>query len=91
MTNDYQANFDVIPKPPPADAAEPRPQYFASLNYFFEHPDWAVSLLLGGVCLLIPVINTMVILGYRYEIVEMKLRFPDQPYPKFDFSRFPSI
>src|SRR5436190_17202573 len=88
MTNDSQPSLDIASKPPPNDAAEPRPQYFASLNYFFEHPDWAMSLLLGSVCLLIPIINSMILLGYRYEIVEMQLRFPDQLYPKFDLSRF---
>src|SRR6185436_15089373 len=79
---------EVIPKPAFEETAEPRPQYFASLNYFFEHPDWGLSLLLGSVCLLIPVINTMILLGYRYEVVEMQLRFPDQFYPKFDVGRF---
>jgi hypothetical protein len=92
MTDSYSTaptgNYEPAPKPLPDNSAEPKPQYFASLNYFFEHPDWANSLLLGSLCLLIPVINSMIILGYRYEIVEMKVRFPDQLYPKFDFNRF---
>lgn len=88
MTNDSQSSLDIAPKPLADEPEEPKPQYFASLNYFFEHPDWATSLLWGSLCLLIPVINTMIILGYRYEIVEMKVRFPDQLFPKFDVSRF---
>ena len=81
-------SYDIPAKPLPDEGTEPRPQYFAALSYFFEHPDWAMTLLLGSLCFLIPVINTMILFGYRYEIVEMKVRFPDQLYPKFDFSRF---
>jgi hypothetical protein len=75
-------------KPLPDDGGVPKPQYFAALNSFFEHPDWGNTLLLGSLCMLIPVINNMIMFGYRYEIVEMKVRFPDQLYPKFDFNRF---
>lgn len=81
-------SYDIPAKPLPEEGAEPRPQYFAALSSFFEHPDWAMTLLLGSLCFLIPVINTMILFGYRYEIVEMKVRFPDQLYPKFDFNRF---
>ena len=80
--------IEVPPKPLPEDGVEPRPQYFASLNYFFEHPQWGLSLFFGSLCLLIPVISTMILFGYRYEIVEMKARFPEQLYPKFDIRRF---
>ena len=81
------ANYDPAAKLPPEEDA-PKPQYFAALNYVFEHPDWAMSLLMGSVCMLIPILNSLIILGYRYEIVELKVRFPDQLYPKFDFNRF---
>ncbi len=70
------------------NADEPRIEYFKTLNYFFEHPDWTNSLLMGSVCMLIPILNGILLAGYRYEIVEMKVRFPDQLYPKFDFARF---
>jgi len=81
-------SYDIPAEPLPDEQTEPRPQYFAALSYFFEHPDWAMTLLLGSLCFFIPVINTMILFGYRYEIVEMKVRFPDQLYPKFDISRF---
>ncbi len=81
-------NSTVPSKLSPTEGTVPEPQYFAALNYFFEHPDWGMTLLLGSLCMLIPVINNMIMFGYRYEIVEMKLRFPDQLYPKFDFNRF---
>jgi hypothetical protein len=79
---------DAPSKPFAEEGSEPRPQYFAALSYFFEHPEWPNSLLLGSLCSLIPVINTMILFGYRYEIVEMNVRFPEQLYPKFDISRF---
>ena len=75
-------------KPFSDDGGEPKPQYFAALNYFFEQPDWGNSLLFGSLCMLIPVVNNLILFGYRYEIVEMKVRFPDQQYPKFEFNRF---
>lgn len=81
------ANYDPAVKLPPEEDA-PKPQYFAAFNYVFEHPDWVMSLLMGSVCMLIPILNSLLILGYRYEIVEMRVRFPDQLYPKFDFNRF---
>lgn len=72
----------------PLAEGEPKIEYFKNYTYFFEHPDWANSLLMGSVCMLIPILNGILLAGYRYEIVEMKLRFPDQLYPKFDFARF---
>lgn len=88
FSSNPSANYDIPSKPSAGEGREPRPQYFAALSYFFEHPEWPNSLLLGSLCLLIPVINTMILFGYRYEIVEMNVRFPDQLYPKFDINRF---
>jgi hypothetical protein len=81
-------HYEVATKPLATEGNEPRIEYFAAFNYFFEHPEWGNSLLMGSVCMLIPILNAIVLAGYRYEIVEMKLRFPDQLYPKFDFARF---
>ena len=81
-------NYEVDTKPLATEGSEPKIEYFAAFNYFFEHPEWGNSLLMGSVCMLIPILNAIVLAGYRYEIVEMKLRFPEQLYPKFDFARF---
>src|SRR5258706_3538698 len=80
--------YQVPAKEGEAAAGEPKIEYFAAFNYFFQHPEWTNSLLMGSVCMLIPVLNGILLSGYRYEIVEMKLRFPGQLYPKFDFARF---
>ena len=87
MSLDNQPN-DSATKPLDKTGSEPRIEYFAAFNYFFEHPEWINSLLMGSICMFIPMLNGLILAGYRYEIVEMKLRFPDQPYPKFDFARF---
>ena len=92
MSSDPQSAAPAGNYQPPAKesraADEPKIEYFKTLNYFFEHPDWTNSLLMGSVCMLIPILNGILLAGYRYEIVEMKVRFPDQLYPKFDFARF---
>lgn len=81
----YSADPSGKPQP---EGETPKAQYFAAMNYVFEHPEWVMTVLLGSVCMLIPILSSLIIFGYRYEIVEMKLRFPDQLYPKFDFNRF---
>jgi Protein of unknown function (DUF4013) len=92
MSSDQYSTPPSGQSQPPAKeslaAGEPKIEYFQTLNYFFEHPDWTNSLLMGSVCMLIPILNGILLAGYRYEIVEMKVRFPDQLYPKFDFARF---
>ncbi len=84
----HSGNYEVATKPLATEGSERKIEYFAAFNYFFEHPEWGNSLLMGSVCMLIPILNAIVLAGYRYEIVEMKLRFPEQLYPKFDFARF---
>ena len=80
--------YGLPPKEKTAAGGEPKIEYFAAYNYVFEHPEWMMSMLLGSVCMLIPVLNSIIIFGYRYEIVEMRVRFPQLLYPKFDFGRF---
>ena len=87
MSLDKQSD-DFASKPLVTIGSEPKIEYFAAFNYFFEHPDWVNTLLMGSICMLIPMLNGIILAGYRYEIVEMKLRFPQQLYPKFDFGRF---
>jgi hypothetical protein len=48
-----------------------------------------MNLLLGAVCILIPVLGNIVFSGYGYEAVEaMHRRGKDDQYPDFDFNRF---
>ena len=38
--------------------------YSASISDFFKSPKWAMNMLLGGLCVLIPVVGPIVIMGW---------------------------
>jgi hypothetical protein len=64
-------------------------KYWRAYFYFFDSPKWSMNLLLGAVCILIPVLGNIVFSGYGYEAVEaMHRRGKDDQYPDFDFNRF---
>lgn len=62
--------------------------YPASITDFFKSPAWVMNLLLAGVCMLIPVVGPMVVLGWLITI----LMVPPAPNmvtaPPFDFGKF---
>src|SRR5262245_35056837 len=64
-------------------------KYWRSYLFLFDNPKWLVNMLLGAVCLIIPVLGGIVFMGYGYEAVEMMhRRGKDDQYPDFDFNRF---
>jgi hypothetical protein len=64
-------------------------KYWRSYSYLFDSPKWTMNLLLGAVCIFIPVLGTIVFSGYGFEAVEaMHRRGKDDQYPDFDFNRF---
>jgi hypothetical protein len=64
-------------------------RYMHSLNFITQKPGWFKNLLLCAVCLIIPVIGPIVLLGYMFEVFDALRRDPDKTaYPEFDFSRF---
>ncbi|MEX2175342.1 MAG: DUF4013 domain-containing protein [Pirellulaceae bacterium] len=73
---------------PGKDAGVKRIEYLTSIRFLFSHPQWFKNLLLGGLCVLIPVLNQLLLFGYMYEIVERLHRGERGTYPLFDFSRF---
>jgi hypothetical protein len=73
---------------PTAASAAGRIEYLDSLRYIFSHPEWVKNLLVFAVFSLIPVLNTALLFGYLYEIVEHRHRRLAGPYPLFDFRRF---
>jgi hypothetical protein len=75
------------PKPSPSTAAG-RIQYLDSLRYVFSHPEWLKNFLIFAVFTLIPVLNTVLLCGYLYEIVEHRHRRLAGPYPLFQVRRF---
>ena len=65
-----------------------RIEYLTSFRFVFTNPEWFKNLLIGAVCMLIPVLNQLLIFGYTYEIVELLHRRSGGSYPSFDFKRF---
>jgi hypothetical protein len=65
-------------------------QYIKPFTYFVsKKPGGWTNLLYGAVCVLIPIVGPIVLLGYRAEIAEDLDRDPKlEEYPNFDFNRF---
>lgn len=63
-------------------------RYLEMFSYIFKSPDWVSNVLLCGICFLIPIVGPIVLLGYRYEVLEHWHRHSQADYPKFDFGRF---
>ena len=58
----------------------------------FQHPDWMKSVLLLAVCVLIPIVGVMVILGYRAEAMDRWIDDDsDERQKPFDFNRFTEL
>jgi len=49
-------------------------KYWRSYFYLFDSPKWSMNLLLGSVCVIIPILGSIVFMGYGYEAVEMMHR-----------------
>src|SRR5579864_9195444 len=63
--------------------------YLDSLTFITAKQGWFLNLVLCGVCLLIPVIGPIVVLGYSFEVFDSLHRDPDKRrYPNFEFDRF---
>ncbi|WP_202920853.1 DUF4013 domain-containing protein [Urbifossiella limnaea] len=65
-------------------------QYQLAFGFFIgQKPNGWTNLLLATVCLFIPVVGPLVLLGYQAEMAERLVRDPDlRRYPDFSFDRF---
>src|SRR6187402_2302160 len=63
-------------------------EYMRMYQYVFENPNWMMNVLLSALCLLIPVVGPVVVIGYQYEVVLGLLATHGQSYPSFNFDRF---
>jgi hypothetical protein len=45
-------------------------QYMAAYRFIFSNPKWFTIVLIGCVCMLVPVAGPMVFIGYMFEIIE---------------------
>jgi MFS family permease len=62
--------------------------YVASISEFFKSPKWMMNLLLGGVCVLIPIVGPIVVLGWLITGFWARQDQRFETFPDFDFSNF---
>ncbi len=62
--------------------------YIESVTDFFKSPSWMMNLLLAGVCILIPIIGPMVILGWLITGFWGRQPTDFTAFPPFDFANF---
>jgi len=62
--------------------------YTASVTDFFKSRKWFTNLLFGGICLLIPLVGPMVVLGWLITGFWARPEEDFEPFPDFDFSNF---
>lgn len=64
-------------------------QYMRSIQFIMDRKSWMSNILMGGLCLLIPVVGPLVFSGYLFIVIESLKRDPDHvDYPDFDFNQF---
>jgi len=63
-------------------------RYWRSITSFFDHPKWGMSLLCMTVCVLIPIVGPLVIIGYLAGVIARQTSGDQGPDEAFDFGRF---
>ena len=58
--------------------------YMKTFQYVFDSPKWMGNLLAAIICILVPVVGPIVLLGYGFVIIEALHRRKDSLYPDFD-------
>jgi len=56
-------------------------RYQRSYGFVFQSPDWAINLLAGSACVLLPVVGWALFIGYLVEVADSIRQQPDEPYP----------
>ena len=88
MSSDGFGAGEMAIEAKPLPEEEVRIRYLYCYSAVFANPNWFMNLLLGGVCLMIPMVGPIVAMGYLYEVVEWLHRRRGSMYPDFDFDRF---
>src|ERR1041384_7631488 len=89
-SNPYASPAAVSTESTAALAFKPisRIEYLRMYQYIFESPNWAMNILLGALCSLIPIVGPLVMIGYQFEVIEALLAAEGRRYPDFSFDRF---
>jgi Protein of unknown function (DUF4013) len=62
--------------------------YTASVTDFFKSPKWMMNLLLGGVCVLIPIVGQIVVMGWLITGFWGREDKKPETFPAFNFEEF---
>jgi len=62
--------------------------YIESITDFFKSPKWMMNLLFGGICVLIPVIGPIVLMGWLITGFWSRKEESMETFPDFDFGNF---
>jgi hypothetical protein len=62
-------------------------RYQRSYGFVFGHPDWAVNLLAGSACMLLPVVGWALFIGYLVDVLDHLENHSDEQYPAFDIDQ----
>ncbi len=62
--------------------------YMGGIDMIHRRPDWLGNAFLAGICMFIPVVGSLVLVGYTFECAEVLNRTRGAFYPKFEFNRF---
>ena len=84
------SNFSDPYASPTGPQTEGKPSFdmMHAFRHVFDNPEWITNLLLVLVCMFIPIIGPIVLLGYKFEMIDAWLDRPKAPYVNFDFGRF---
>lgn len=62
--------------------------YIESITDFFKSPKWMMNLLFGGICILIPIIGPIVLMGWLITGFWSRQDENMETFPDFDFGNF---
>jgi len=63
-------------------------EYFRSISAFFDSTNWLMNALYGAICMIIPIVGPIVLMGYHVEVLHAGRFAPNAPAPDFTFDRF---
>jgi hypothetical protein len=62
--------------------------YIASIQDFFKSPKWVMNLLFSGICILIPFVGPIVLMGWHITGFWTREDKRPETFPDFDFGKF---
>ena len=63
-------------------------KYVESISDFFKSPKWVMNLLFAGICILIPIVGPIVLMGWLITGFWMRNDERPETFPDFDFGKF---